>query len=139
MTGVRLRKLHRIIHFQVQEGELLPNGLVNVSSVAWIPIRAIKLTDRGLQEGVDYHKLGWDKPDLDDNRPTYDKRAIDLDTITGTAGNVVTGIKFRVVGSHLNLEVRTTEFDFERGQLIEPATTSIWNANDETHVSVLMS
>lgn len=40
-----------------------------------------------------------------------------------------------MIGSHLNLEVRVTPFNFMSGMLIEPATKSYWVGNDNTDLS----
>lgn len=82
-----------------------------------------KLLDRGVRNGYDYHTLTWDK------------RAIDLDDLMAPKDHVVTGFRFRVIGSHLNLEIRVTEADFKSGKLIDPEATSIWKSNDNTEIS----
>lgn len=86
----------------------------------WQPVNNYKLLDRDVRDGIDYHTMAWNK------------RALDLDDVVGHAGTAVTGVKFRVLGSHLQLEVRLTEFDFETGQLLDPQTTSVWHSNDNT-------
>lgn len=73
MTGVRFRKVNRIIHIQIQEGELQARGFVNASTLSWKPVSDYKLLDRGIRNGMDYHTMSWDK------------RAIDLDDLIGTA------------------------------------------------------
>lgn len=45
-----------------------------------------------------------------------------------------TGVKFRVVGRHLNLEMRVSEINFGTGQIIEPEK-SFWVSNDNTENS----
>lgn len=116
--------MNRIFHLQIQEGELLPRGQINASSVEWRPISDYKLLDRGIRNGQDYHTLSWDK------------RAIDLDDLIAPASHVVTGVRFRTVGTHLNFEIRVTELNFASGKLIDPETTSIWMSNDNTDSSV---
>lgn len=123
MTGIRFQKVNRIIHLQIQEGELLPRGAINMSTLAWRPISDYKLLDRGIRNGQDYHTLSWDK------------RAIDLDDLVAPASHVVTGVRFRLVGTHLNLEIRVTELNFAAGKLIDPETTSVWMSNDNTDSS----
>jgi len=84
----------------------------------------IKFFDRNVKSKVDYHTLAWDN------------RAIDLDDITGVdPTHIITGVKFRVVGTHLNLEARLSEYDFESGKLIEPEINSFWQSNDNTDVT----
>lgn len=100
----------------------MPRGNVNPTSVEWKPISEYKLLDRGIRNNVDYYTLAWDK------------RAIDLDDLKAPASHVVTGVRFRTVGKHLNLEMRQTQVDFVTGKLIDPET-SVWISNDNTETS----
>lgn len=100
-----------------------PRGQINASSVQWQPVSKYGLLDRGIRNAVDYHTMAWDK------------RAIDLDDVIVPASHVVTGVRFRVVGTHLNLEIRQTEADFVTGRLIDPDHSSIWISNDNTDSS----
>lgn len=120
VTGLRFRKVNRILHLQVQEGVLGARGTVNANTTGWKKVPDFRITDRNVTTGVDYHTLDWKE------------RAIDLNEIKGKPGQVVTGVRFTRWGSHLNLEVRFTEFDFETGQLVEPHTTSIWHSSYDT-------
>lgn len=99
-----------------------PHGMINGSTTKWNPLPAFKITDRNVTTGVDYHTLSWKQ------------RAIDLTEVKGQPGHVVTGVRFIVIGSHLHLEVRFTEFNFETGKLIEPQTTSIWRDSSDSQV-----
>lgn len=123
ITGLRFKKVNRIIHIQIQEGELQARGFVNASTLSWKPVSDYKLLDRGIRNGLDYHTMSWDK------------RAIDLDDLIAPNSHVVTGIRLRVVGTHLNLEIRVTEADFTTGRLIDPEETSFWKSNDNTESS----
>lgn len=123
MTGVRFVKKNRIIHIQIQDGELQQRGFINVSTLAWKPISEFKLLDRGIRNGLDYHTMSWDK------------RAMDLDELIAPIAHVVTGVRLRIIGTHLNLEIRVTEADFNTGKLIDPETTSFWKSNDNTESS----
>ncbi|XP_055305104.1 uncharacterized protein LOC129569900 isoform X2 [Sitodiplosis mosellana] len=123
VTGVRFRKVNRIIHIQIQEGVLQARGFVNASTLSWKSVSDYKLLDRGIRNGLDYHTMSWDK------------RAIDLDDLVAPNSHVVTGIRLRVVGTHLNLEIRVTEADFTTGRLIDPEETSFWKSNDNTESS----
>jgi len=120
VTGLRFRKFNRIIHLQIQEGELGPRGSINDSTLQWKPMSDYNLLDRGVKNGVDYHTLTWDK------------RSIDLDDLKAPSSHVITGCRFRKVGTHLNFEVRITEVDFKSGRLLDPLTTSLWISNDNT-------
>lgn len=66
---------------------------------------------------------------------TWDKRKLDLDNLIAPQSHVVTGVRFRVIGSHLNFEMRITEVDFVTGKLLAPLETSIWMSNDNTENS----
>lgn len=87
-----------------------------------MPVSDFTLQDRGIRENVDYHTMTWDK------------REIDFDDLKSPAGHVVTGVKFRLLGRHLNMEMRVTEIDFASGRLIEP-DKSFWVSNDNTDIS----
>jgi len=43
------------------------------------------------------------------------------------------GVKFRMIGSHLNIEVRVTPYNFLTGKL--DVNKSYWFGNDNTEVS----
>lgn len=120
VTGLRFRKINRIVHLQIQEGPLLARGAINASAVQWRPVAEFRMTDRALQRNVDFHTLSWNQ------------RAIDTDDVLARKQHVVTGVRLRTVGSHLNLEIRETEADFETGQLIEPSS---WVSKDDTVAS----
>lgn len=122
VTGLRFRKINRIIHLQVQEGTLMERGLINDTTLKWKEMSEYRLLDRGIKNGLDYHTLGWDR------------RSIDLDDLIAPQKHVCTGVRFRVVGTHLNLEMRVTEIDFTNGKLIEPEK-SYWISNDNTDIS----
>lgn len=107
------------MHLQIQEGVMNPRGLINETTLQWVPVKNYTIRDSGVRNGIDYHTMTWDK------------RSIDLDELKGDASHVVTGIRFRLVGSHLNLEVRFTEADFEEGKLVD-IDKSTWRSNDNT-------
>lgn len=90
---------------------------MNASTIQWRPVSEFRLTDRAVRSGEDYHTMNWKN------------RAIDTDDLKAPDHHVVTGIRFRTVGSHLNLEIRITETDFETGKLLE---LSSWVSNDNT-------
>lgn len=122
VTGLRFRKVNRIIHLQIQEAQLMPRGNVNPTSVQWQPVSEYKILDRGIRNNVDYYTMAWDK------------RAIDLDDLKAPTSHVVTGVRFRIVGKHLNLEMRQTEVNFVTGKLVDPEA-SVWISNDNTETS----
>ena len=65
VTGIRFRKVNQIIHMQIQEGELLPRGYIDQSTVHWKPIEEFSVLDRNVKNGIDYHTLSWEKRGLD--------------------------------------------------------------------------
>ncbi|CAL7947526.1 unnamed protein product [Xylocopa violacea] len=120
VTGVRFKKVNQIMHIQIQEGELMPRGNINKSTVQWKPIEAFNILDSNVTDGVDYHTLSWEK------------RGLDLDDLTLDKNYLLTGLKFRTIGSRLNLEVRMTSFNFTTGKLIRPLERSFWISHDKT-------
>lgn len=77
VTGLRFFKQNRIIHIQIQEGQLLERGKINASSVHWVPVEDYTILDKGVRDGRDYHTLAWDR------------REVDLDDLSAPAGHVV--------------------------------------------------
>ncbi|KAH8298546.1 hypothetical protein KR044_010952, partial [Drosophila immigrans] len=121
VTGARFVKAARVFHLQLQQGELLPGGLINQSSLAWIPLEVYNVSKVDTRNGYDYHKLSYNSRSLD-----LDEIVVDNDTL------VVTGARFHVVNNHLNLEVRFSTFNYTTGRLIRPDVDSIWLGNDWT-------
>ncbi|XP_059609555.1 uncharacterized protein LOC132256957 isoform X2 [Phlebotomus argentipes] len=119
VVGIRFRKINRIMHLQIQQGVLLSRGMINGSTVNWKPINSYRLLDSGLKNGVDYHTMEWNR------------RAIDLDDLLANPGHVVTGVRFRIFGARINLEIRVHEFNFETGKLDQVGN---WISNDNTEV-----
>ncbi|XP_043644324.1 uncharacterized protein LOC122613951 [Drosophila teissieri] len=123
VTGVRFVKRQRVFHLQLQQGELLPGGVIRNSSLEWLPVEEYNVTDVDIRDAYDYHTL------------SVDSRAMDLDEISvNTTDQVVTGFRFRVFKKHLNLEVRFSSFNFSTGRLIEPQTKSSWLGNQNSHL-----
>lgn len=117
-------KVNRVFHLQIQEGKLLPLGAINQTSLSWKPVDNYTLNGKGVLNGRDYHTL------------KYGVSSIDLDDIhTDDATFLITGVRFRVLGTHLNLEARLTEFDYTTGRLLNAEYSSFWKSNDNTDVS----
>jgi len=116
VTGIRFVKMNGVIHMQIQEGTLGKYGHINGTS--WQPVDNFKTKDT--VEGKDYMKM------------SYYKRAIDLDDLIAPPEHVITGVKFRMVGSHLNLEIRATPINYTSGELQEPGRKDQWLSNDNT-------
>ncbi|XP_039151576.1 uncharacterized protein LOC120285054 isoform X2 [Drosophila simulans] len=114
VVGLRFVKRNRIFHLQIQEGELLPLGAINETTLLWKPVDSYSISDKDVSENVDYHTL------------TYQKRSIDLGDLNAKINSVVTGLRFRVFGAHLQLEAQFTAVEFESGKLVDPKKTSHW-------------
>lgn len=67
------------MHLQIRQASLLPNLLINATSVEWLPVPYMEVSDTKTVEGLDYHKM------------TFEKRALDLDDLRVTSGYVLTG------------------------------------------------
>ena len=80
VTGLRFVKKNRIIHVQIQEGKLLPMGLIDKDSVQWVAVDDMRVTDRNAIHDIDYLTLSWER------------RALDLDDLQGDHGQVVIGM-----------------------------------------------
>lgn len=77
VTGLRFYKQNRIIHLQIQEGQLLERGKINATTTRWVPVEDYTIYDKGIRDGRDYHTLAWDR------------REVDLDDLTAPVGHVV--------------------------------------------------
>lgn len=83
MTGLRFYKQNRIIHLQIQEGQLMERGRVNTTNTRWVPVDDYTILDKGVRDGRDFHTLAWDR------------REVDLDDLTAPSGHVVVSICLR--------------------------------------------
>ncbi|XP_021694805.1 uncharacterized protein LOC5564091 isoform X2 [Aedes aegypti] len=122
VTGLRFIKKNRIIFLIVQEGQLLPRGQIDNTTLQWVEPEAYNILSPYIRAKVDYNVMN------------YENRAMDLDDIILQPPYVVTGVRFRMLGTHMNLEVRMTEMDFGSGKLIDP-DKSIWVGSDKTEHS----
>lgn len=98
----------------------MPYGNINSSTTHWKPIDSFRTTDKTVYEGQEYHKMTWESRDMD------------LDDLILDKEYVVTGVKFRVIGTHLNLEIFATPFNFTTGLLTQPNVKSFWHSSDAT-------
>ncbi|KAH8312100.1 hypothetical protein KR044_009410 [Drosophila immigrans] len=107
VTGVRFVKKNRIFHIQIQQGQLLPRGAINESTLEWVPIDDYKIGDFNVTEGVDYHSM------------SYETRRINLDEIIYKYGRIliVTGVRFKLWKGRLGLEVSFSIYHFEEGTI----------------------
>jgi hypothetical protein len=124
VTGLRLIKVHQIIHLQIQEGRLMPGGKIDQETIQWRPVNAFKLTDGGVQEGIDYHRLR-----------TNGNMAIDLEDVIGQYGYIVTGMRFAKPSNtkHLHLKLRTHKIEPITGVLDSNAQ---WIYNNQRNIEL---
>nr|XP_053657234.1 uncharacterized protein LOC128706306 [Cherax quadricarinatus] len=118
VTGVQFTKQRKVVHIQVQQGQALPQGLVNMSTVDWVDVEPVNLISQSYEDGRHYKKL------------SYEERSIDLDRLMAPENHVVTGVRFRMLGTHVNLEIRITPVNYTTGKL-QPYK-SYWISNDNT-------
>ena len=95
-------------------------GGVDESTRAWKPVPTISDTNLTLNTKEVYTM-------------SYEQRAMDLDTLSAPEGHVLTGLKLRNIGGHLNLEIQVTPIKFTTAELMKDQ--SIWVANDNTPAS----
>lgn len=83
VTGLRFVKKNRVIHLQIQEGELRPRMTINPSTLRWKEPEEYNISsnDRKMYEGQDYHTLTWKN------------RKMDLDDLEADEGYILTGTK----------------------------------------------
>ncbi|XP_046744717.1 uncharacterized protein LOC124410410 isoform X3 [Diprion similis] len=123
ITGIKFVKVNGMIHLQIEQGQLLESGTIgNVTE--WKPVEKFSIYDNGVNEGTDFLTLSWHQ------------RAIDLDDLKAPPGHLMTGVKFRKLGAHVNLEIMTTPFNFTTGTLLHPDTQSVWHGNDNTDAAL---
>ncbi|XP_014222967.1 uncharacterized protein LOC106649836 isoform X1 [Trichogramma pretiosum] len=121
VTGVRMKKENQVIHIQIQQGTLGPRGFIDPETVAWKKIDNYTIIDDDVKAGIDYHTIMWEK------------RAVDLDDLEAPSDHLLTGLRFRTIGAHLNLEIMMTPFNFTTGKLVPEK--SQWHSQDTTDAS----
>uniref|UniRef100_A0ABD2XDZ5 Uncharacterized protein n=1 Tax=Trichogramma kaykai TaxID=54128 RepID=A0ABD2XDZ5_9HYME len=121
VTGVRMKKENQVIHIQIQQGTLGARGFIDPETVAWKKIDNYTIIDDDVKAGIDYHTIMWEK------------RAVDLDDLEAPSDHLLTGLRFRTIGAHLNLEIMMTPFNFTTGKLVPEK--SQWHSQDTTDAS----
>ena len=119
VTGVRLVKRGRVIYPQVEHAVAMAEGGVGEGTRTWVEPTVINTTDTDVL-------LNSDKVFT----MSYEQRAVDMDSLQAPAGHVLTGVKFRNLGGHLNLEIQITPVEFTTGKVLKHR--AIWIANDNT-------
>jgi len=120
VTGVRFTKIGRIFYPQVEQASALPEGGIDETTRAWVD--PTQIGDSG-----DVHNLTTNTNVF---TMSYEQRAVDMDILQAPEGHVLTGVKLRALGGHLNLEIQVTPIKFKTGDLM--ADRSTWIANDNT-------
>jgi len=118
VVGIRFVKRHRVIHLEIQQATALAEGNIDVDSKEWIEAQNLNVNNRTQQDLGMFKEL------------SYEERALDLDRLEAPKGYVVTGVRFRNLGGHMNLEIRITPIRFTSGKLVKERT--IWMGNDNT-------
>lgn len=121
VTGISLTKRNGVIQFAIAERQLNAFGHVDTKHIeyAWKLGDHFVPNDNQSRLDIDYHALSWEK------------RALNLDTVIGPIGTVVTGVRFMLShNSHLQLAVRFTEYDEISGKLIN-LDGSFWLSNPD--------
>ncbi|KAK9746501.1 protein of unknown function (DUF4803) [Popillia japonica] len=137
VTGIRFAKKNRMIHLQVQQGEILPQGVINVTSLEWVPVNKFKISDRFIHDQQDYLRItSRDK--------AVDLHVIEVDSRKKYQQQVLTGVRFAAVQSginrndkriHLNLEIKMTKYNFKSGELFINRGADTWYRNIDTEFS----
>ena len=122
VTGIRFVKKNGVIHLEIQQAKALREGNIDQDSRVWIEAENIDVKN-DTQKDLGYFKT-----------MSYEERALDLDQLQAPQGYVITGVRLRDLGGHLNLEIRVTPIRFSSGELIKERT--IWIGNDNTPVTI---
>jgi len=120
VTGVRFVKRGKIVYPQIEQATALSEGGIDESSRSWIEPQQIAYNDtRNLIKNT---KSVFTM--------SYEQRALDMDMLEAPEGHVLTGVKLRNIGGHLNLEIQVTPMEFTTGNVVSDRST--WIANDNT-------
>lgn len=123
VTGARLVKKNRIVMLEIEEATALPEGFIDESTRTWSLGQPMNIDDaENFKKDVDYFMM------------SYEHRALDIDVLDAPIGQVITGIKFRSLGRHINLEIQVTPITFKTGKLL--SDRSSWIGNDNTPVTI---
>ena len=110
ITGARLVKKDRIIQIEIEQSTALPEGNVNETQRSWLGNTEFMSTE----DRQNVHEM------------TYEARALDLDILDAPPGHVITGLRFRLLGGHVNLEAQITPINFKDGQLDSKTLGRLW-------------
>jgi len=120
VTGVRFTKIGKVIYPEIEQATALEEGGIDDSSREWVKPLEIRETDSNLLVANNSAVFTM----------SYEQRAVDLDSLVAPPGQVLTGVKLRRLGGHLNLEIQATPVKFREGKLLPDRST--WIGNDNT-------
>ncbi|KAJ8684247.1 hypothetical protein QAD02_020039 [Eretmocerus hayati] len=117
VTGVRFLKQDRITHIQIQEGQLLPNGFINESTVSWVPVNS---------KPANVYTLTWDV-----------SRGINLDDLEAPFDHVLIGVSLSprdlISGStRLHLKIFSKPVNASSGMIDNDALVDEFIADSST-------
>ncbi|XP_066246430.1 uncharacterized protein [Euwallacea similis] len=105
VTGVKFVKLKQILHIQIQEGKLLPYGVIDQNTVRWVDLDTCNLVGSGQMLGKDYFMM------------TYSQRSMALDDLEVDGNYVITGVGFKFTDGVIHLQMYTNPFDWITGKI----------------------
>ena len=119
ITDARFTNKNDVVHIQIKQGKLLPNGIINKTTEHWKALENYKISDKNIVNEKDYHTITWHE------------RGVFLDKLDTPTNHVVTGLKLSVKNGFLRLQMRSTQFNFTTGELEDSHWISSPNADDD--------
>ncbi|XP_066151754.1 uncharacterized protein [Euwallacea fornicatus] len=104
VTGVKFVKVKQILHIQIQEGKLLPYGVVDQDTVRWVDLDTCLVGSRQMLN-EDYFMM------------TYSQRSVALDDLEVDGNYVITGVGFKLTDGVIHLQVYSDPFDWTTGEI----------------------
>ncbi|CAB4061899.1 unnamed protein product [Lepeophtheirus salmonis] len=108
----------RVLGLEIQQATALPEAFIDGPSKEWLENK----------NEIDVNKAELKNEEF--MEMSYEQRAMDIDILNAPEGHVVTGVRFRNIGGHLNLEMKVTPIDYSTGELFVEGSS--WIANDIT-------
>jgi len=119
VTGARIIKKNKIFHIQIEQAKPVLEGGIDEDSKSWK--EPAEISTSNLVTNPKVYTM------------SYEQRAIDLDTLSAPEGYVLTGLKLRNIGGHLNLEIKVNPINFGSGEVVNEQF--LWIGNDNTPAS----
>ncbi|KAH0534356.1 uncharacterized protein LOC123266874 [Cotesia glomerata] len=127
MTNFRFQKKDKVVHLQIQQGHLLPEGKIDNSTISWVPLPDL-VNYRNVPEGSFWlRKDSGVSPlvyDVDYTFLKHDRMTLNLDDVVAGPGFVVTGVRLNYrtedpanQTTPLELQVHITPYDYYQGHL----------------------